>query len=68
MSGGYLHDAYFLAAALTALDRPTTAAQVRQWASRGQITRHGKDARGRTLYDWREVKRHIDGRHTDRAA
>jgi DNA-binding transcriptional MerR regulator len=30
--------------------------RLRQWASRGHIGRHGKDERGRTLYDPDEVR------------
>lgn len=30
--------------------RPLTHEQIRQWASRGFIQRHGKDVKGRTLY------------------
>lgn len=37
--------------------RPGT---IRQWASRGLLTRHGKDGAGRTLYDVREVKEHAE--------
>lgn len=38
-----------------ALDPPRPAQTLRAWASAGLITRHGKDARGRTLYDLDEV-------------
>lgn len=63
-----LCDGYMLAAALTSMERPTSPGQIRVWAARGYIKRHGKDHRGRTLYDWHEVKRHFDTRHTERAA
>lgn len=29
---------------------------IRRWASTGLIARHGRDARGRTLYDYDEVE------------
>lgn len=32
--------------------------QIRQWASRGHITRYGRGFNGRTLYDAEEVYRH----------
>lgn len=50
-----LLDAPTLAAFLTAHGNPIAAGTIRQWASNGLITRHGKDERGRTLYDVLEV-------------
>lgn len=63
-----LVDSYMLAAALTSLDRKTSPEQIRQWAARGHVRRHGKDRQGRTLYDWHEVKAHIDAQHAEAAA
>jgi hypothetical protein len=36
------------------LARP--AATIRSWAHRGQLTRHGTDRRGRTMYDIGEAQ------------
>lgn len=51
-----LVDAYLAAAFLTATTgRTVTPGQIRQWASRGEVARHG--TRGRlTLYDLRELQ------------
>lgn len=35
--------------------QPLTHEQLRQWASRGYVNRHGKDTKGRTLYSSRAV-------------
>ena len=35
--------------------QPLTHEQLRQWASRGYVSRHGKDTKGRTLYSSRAV-------------
>lgn len=43
-------------------------ATVRQWASRGLLTRRGTDARGRTLYDLAEVQEVADLRRRERAS
>jgi hypothetical protein len=45
-----LVDAY--AAARQLRVKPST---IRSWATRGDITRRGRDARGRTLYSWAEL-------------
>lgn len=42
--------ASLLAAALTRLDEPLTAARVRKWAQRGQLLARGVDLEGRPLY------------------
>lgn len=42
------------AAAAASVGRP--AATIRTWARRGLLERHGKDQRGRTLYDLDEVR------------
>lgn len=40
---------------------------VRQWANRGQVRKHGRDAAGRMLYDVADVKR-LTGRDTAESA
>lgn len=51
-----LLDGPAIAADLTKeLDREIKASTVRQWASRRLIERRGRDAQGRTLYDYDEV-------------
>lgn len=52
MAGGDgLVDAVAAAAFLTATgDRTVTHGQIRVWATRGEVTRRGRDWRGRTLF------------------
>lgn len=42
------------AAAAFLIDRPQGT--IRRWANAGWLTRHGRDERGRTLYDLDEVQ------------
>lgn len=39
-----------------------TEAQIRQWASRGHVGRHGRAPDGRTLYDLSEVRTYMRSR------
>ena len=60
-------DAMFTARDLAAyLGSPHTVDQIRQWASRGQITRHRSDD-GRTVYRLGDALDHIAGQRRRRA-
>lgn len=55
----WLADAYAAAQHLTLCGYPTDPRTIRQWASRGVVQRHGRDERGRTLYDLAELQRRV---------